>query len=209
MTNSNISNDSKPAEGKEIRRRTTIAFSALILLFSCITAFYFRIIPVSWDLFVVPQFFLLLTLVTPLLLWQSLSSAATSKRISVIGSAVIWVLGILAAFAFKPPSPFISISDGMLLLGFFPLLYLWRFSLPWIFFGAFNLAIGIFLLLLTLLNDSYFPQQLWVPKHHLAEFHPYMMWLLAGAASLLFGVLRLAKNMIFMALRMRTANRNN
>jgi hypothetical protein len=187
------------------RKRVIGAFAFAAFVFLVLTIFYFQIIPKTWILFAVPQFVLLLLLITPILLWQTLAERSLSRKISVCSSAIIWVLGIVVAFIFKPPSPFINMSDGLLLLGFVPLLYMWRFSIPWIVFGLFNGGIGIFLLLLSLLNDSYFPASLWGPKHHLAEYHPYMTWILFAFGCCLFGSVRLAKNLYLMGARRRPA----
>lgn len=186
--------------------RVVGAFVFWTVIFVILAAFFFVKVPIANELYAVPQFFVCLALVTPIMLWQTVSDRSKARRISVWSSGVIWVLGILMAFIFKPGSPFLPMSDGLLFAGFFPLLYLWRFSIPWIVFGVFNGAIGIFLLLVKLLKDSYFPESMWAMKHHLGDYHAWIMWLAFGLAACIFGLVRLSKNIYKMIARRMQAN---
>jgi hypothetical protein len=188
------------------RRRVLGAFIFSAVSFFVATGFYVSLNMPPY-LHAVPQFTFLMAIMSLILLWQTLAERSMAKRISAWSSCIIWVLGIAVAFILKPTSSLIALSDGLLLLGFIPLLYLWRFSIPWILFGLFNSAIGFFLLLTSQLADSYFPQNLWAAKHHLSEYHPYFMWILFGAVTCLFGVARLSKNIFLMILRAQRGNR--
>jgi hypothetical protein len=178
-----------------------IAFGISIAIGAFITAFLFRCIPRENSLMSVPEITLLITATLPILLWQSLSAPGVARKICAIASCVIWMAGIGVAFIFKPDSNMIYVPDALMLLGFVPLLYAWRFSWPWLVFGAINFGIGVFLEAIKYIPDSYFPKDLWPPKHHLAEYHPSITWWVFGGLALLFGTVRLVKNLIKMARR--------
>lgn len=195
------SNGGPPPPAATSRMHTIAAFSCAAVVFFLGAMFYFSRIH-EGSLFALPQFLLLIALITPCLLWQTLAERTLSKRISLWSSGIIWVAGIAVAFVLGPSSPFIVLSDGLMLLGFVPVLYMWRFSIPWIIFGGFNLFIGLFLLLLSYMPDQYFPENLWAPKHHLAAYHPYMTWLLFGVACIVFGIVRMVKNIYLNAMKL-------
>jgi hypothetical protein len=124
-----------------------------------------------------------------------------ARQIGGIVSCVIWVAGIALAFMIPPKSPFIYIPDTMLLLGFFPLLFLWKYSWPWIVFGLLNIGIGILLQVIEYSPDNLFPADLLKPKHHLAQYHPATVWWFTGLIATLFGFGRLTKNIVVMIRR--------
>lgn len=117
-------------------------------------------------------------------------------KIAGIVSCVLWVAGFGLAFVIPPGSPFIWVPDTLLLLGFVPLLLLWRFSWPWIVFGLFNFGIGFVLLLLDCLPDSVFPAELHAGKHHLSQYHDWRTWQLCGLLSFVYGTGRMTKNIV-------------
>lgn len=128
-----------------------------------------------------------------------------AKKIGGIASAVIWIVGIALAFVVPSTSKFIFVPDALLLLGFFPLLYLWKYSIPWLVFGALNFGIGILLLVIQLSDDSLFPKDLLPPKHHLAQYHPPIVWYVTGTIAFIFGAGRLIKNVYLMIRKARSA----
>lgn len=121
-----------------------------------------------------------------------------AKRVGGILSCVIWVVGIALAFVIPPSSNFIYIPDAMLMMGFYPLLYLWKYSIPWLAFGVLNFGIGILLMVIEYSPDNMFPADLLKPKHHLAEYHPAVVWWVTGVFSTSFGIGRLIKNIVLM-----------
>jgi hypothetical protein len=160
------------------------------------TAFYFYVVPPHHILRAVPEVLLVITLSLPLLAWQSVADSRRRAKIAGLGSCAIWVLGIIVSLIIKPDNELIYIPDALLLTGFVPLLYAWRFSWPWLVFGGFNFAIGIFLQLLAYIPDHFFPADLVYWKHHLAEYHPPIAWWIFGLFTIMFGVARLAKNLV-------------
>jgi len=183
------------------RKNLKIGFGIAIAIGTFVTAFLFRCIPQDNSLMSFPEVTLLITGTMPILLWQSLSAPAAGRKICAIASCVIWIVGIGVAFLIKPTSNIIYIPDALMLLGFVPLLYAWRFSWPWLIFGAINVGIGVFLEAIKYIPDSYFPPDLWPPKHHLAEYHPSITWWVFGGFALTFGIVRLIKNLVKMARR--------
>lgn len=122
-------------------------------------------------------------------------------KLAGLSSCVIWVVGIALAFVIPPKSTFIYVPDALLMFGFFPLLFLWRFSWPWLVFGVLNIGIGILLQVIEYSPDNLFPAELLKPKHHLAEYHPAIDWWLTGVLATGYGVVRLVKNIYLMLRR--------
>lgn len=125
-------------------------------------------------------------------------------KIAGLISTVLWIIGIALPFIIPASSPYVWLSDCFLLVGFFPLLFVWPAGWPWIVFGIMNIAIGFFLefnkQILFYLDDSF-----WTPdriamkplfmqtQKHVADMHPCMPWLMIGAASTVYGVIRVIK----------------
>jgi hypothetical protein len=109
-------------------------------------------------------------------------------RIAGILSTVLWVLGIILTFAIPIGSPFIFLGDALLLLGFWPLLWLWRPGWPWIIFGVLNIFIGFFLEIAYVLPDTTFTYEMKVVRNHLRDQHSAITWMLIGAVSAIYGV---------------------
>lgn len=177
------------------------AFAVACAIFAAAAIFLFIKIPTSNPLVVFPELLTMLALAMPLLYWQSAADKKVGIRIAAIASCVIWVAGIAAAMIIKPTSYLVYIGDGLMLLGFLPLLYQWRFSWPWLVFGLLNFGIGVFLGAVNYIPDSLFPNDVLFAKHHLAEYHPAITWWVFGAFSLIFGMARLTKNVVKMARR--------
>jgi hypothetical protein len=183
------------------RKNLKIGFGIGMAIGAFVTGFLFNCIPHENSLTSVPEVTLLITATMPILLWQSLSPPGAARKISAIASCIIWIAGIGVAFLIKPGTNLIYVPDALMLLGFVPLLYAWRFSWPWLVFGAINFGIGVFLQAIAFIPDSYFPQNLWPPKHHLAEYHPSITWWVFGGFALTFGIVRLFKNLSKLARR--------
>ena len=190
---------------KKCRRRVSLSFALATVAFILITIFYYSCLPHASYMMVVPEVTFALAFMPPLFMWQTLAEKRLSLKIAGVSSLIMWVLGVVASFVIKPNSVLIYVPDALLLSGFLPLLYSWRFSWPWIIFGGFNLAIGFLLLFVTTINDSYFPSALWPGKHHLADYHPGLTWMLMGLACCLFGFGRLLKNLFLMIKKRRAS----
>lgn len=108
----------------------------------------------------------------------------------------LWVLSIILSFCIAPKSAQIWIPDAVLLLGFYPLIWVCPWSLVWIAWGILTTFIGWFLLLLTCLPDSSLPAQSIGVKQHLAEYHVCWPWLIMGALITICGTIRLIINTV-------------
>ena len=173
--------------------------------FGCTTAV---LLLFAWLIRPLPAFSeaIALTAMMPALFYfLTVSDRGKAKKIGGIASCVIWITGIGLAFLIPPKSPWIYVPDTLLLLGFFPLLYLWRFSWPWIVFGLLNVGIGILLQVIEYSEDTLFPADLLKPKHHLAEYHPATVWWFSGIIATMFGVGRLIKNLVEIIRRKKPA----
>lgn len=133
-----------------------------------------------------------------------------SKKNKIAGwsACALWVLSIILSFAIAPNSPFIWIPDAVLLIGFFPLIWICPYSIVWIIFGVLNALIGWFLLLLTCIPDSALPAQSIGIKKHLAEYHPYWSWILLGLFVALCGTVRICVNTIGMISKKKNKSAN-
>jgi hypothetical protein len=152
-----------------------------------------------------PEVFSLAAFVPVLFYFIAHAPREKAGKIAGIASCVIWVVGIGLAFLIPPKSSFIYIPDALLMFGFFPLLFLWRFSWPWLVFGVLNFGIGILLQVIEYSPDNLFPADLLGPKHHLAEYHPAIDWWLTGLLATGYGVCRLIKNVYLMIRKKRSA----
>lgn len=180
---------SAPDNPNRLKKKPVIICTGITLALGILFAVK---VPVNSELYAFAELTLLLACFPPLFWWMS--NSRHGKKIGAIASALFWCLGILLAFVIKPNSPFIPIPDALLLLGFLPLLFIWRFSFPWIIFGLFNLGIGILLQTIEYLPNDHFPPELLPPKQHLAEYHKPLSWLIVGLVSSLFGLVRFGKN---------------
>lgn len=110
-----------------MKAKPVMIFTAVILGLGILFAVK---VPPQTDLYAFAELTLLLSMFPPLFWWMSNSPHV--KKIGAIASAALWCLGIGLAFVIKPDSMFIPVPDALLLLGFLPLLFMWRFSFPWI-----------------------------------------------------------------------------
>lgn len=118
------------------------------------------------------------------------------KKFAVWISCALWGLSILLSFSIPTSSNLIWLPDTVLLLGFFPLIWICPFSLVWIAFGLLTAFIGSFLLLLINIPDSALPAATLPVKKHLAEFHPWWSWLLIGVLVTICGAMRMLINIV-------------
>lgn len=155
---------------------------------------------------VVPESLWMLALIPLIFLAIGKLSRKTAIMLSTWLSAGLWIASIALAFVIKPSSAFLPIPDGLLLSGFFPLLFLWRWSWPWIIVGTIDIAIGYFLLAVTLLADNLFPPDLVKAKSHLRDYHEPLIWLTLGYATFGYGAARMIKN-IFLWCKRKASNK--
>jgi len=118
-------------------------------------------------------------------------------RIAGIIATVLWVVGFILTFAIPAGSPFVFLGDALLLIGFWPLLWLWRPGWPWIIFGLLNIFIGFWLQIAYVLPDSLFlenpvpgadPHHVIAVRNHLRDQHSAITWIIIGFLSTVFGV---------------------
>lgn len=128
-----------------------------------------------------------------------------SAKIAAVASTILWLLGFALAFVITS-GPYIWIPDTLLLLGFCPLLWVWRPGWPWIVFGILNVLIGFFLELMVFIPDASFTQEMKAVRKHLAEQHFPLAWILIGFASVAIGVIRTGRD-IFVWLRNKVSKK--
>lgn len=116
-------------------------------------------------------------------------------------SVILWVVGFGLAFVIKPHTPLIWVPDALLLAGFFPLLYIWSPSWPWIIFGLLNLGIGWVLLIAFYLPPNELKPDMLKLRDHLADYHAPFTWMYVGVFSMVYGVVRMTKNIIRWSIR--------
>jgi hypothetical protein len=119
----------------------------------------------------------------------------TPARFAAVCATAIWLNGFGLAFYFKPGTAQIWIPDALLLLGFLPLLFVWKPFWPWVVFGLLNIAISFVLYFIAYLPDAALPANMLAGKHHIQAYHVPFVWLAFGNYCLLYGVFRLLKNL--------------
>ncbi len=119
-----------------------------------------------------------------------------AAKVAAIASTVLWILGFALAFVVPATSPFGWVPDGMLLVGFFPLLYAWRPGWPWLVFGVLNVCIGFLLLVAAYIPDTNFTRDMIIVRKHLAEQHSPFTWMTIGVVSTIFGITRMSAHLI-------------
>ncbi len=116
-------------------------------------------------------------------------------------ATIFWILGFALAFVIPAKSKFIFLPDALLLIGFWPFLWQWRFSLPWIIFGVLNMGIGFILQISEYLPNEKFTHEMILAKEHLANQHSPITWIVVGFVSTVFGLIRFFKNTILWVAR--------
>jgi hypothetical protein len=156
----------------------------------------------------------------------------SASKIAGIVSAVLWILGFALAFVIPADNPLMWVPDALLLIGFFPLLFFWKPSWPWLVFGVLNVIIGFVLLVgtfipvetltsemnkareqLTAQKSPYASvfsesstQQMAHVHTHLVKQHSPWTWMIIGIVSTICGIVRMIKNMIKWAAKKKTGS---
>ncbi len=122
-------------------------------------------------------------------------------------STVLWIAGFILPFVLPSTSPYVWLSDTLLLTGFWPLLFVNRAGWTWVVFGVLNILLGFGLELVHWLMLS-IPDTFWTPEkapfkpmfegmaEHIKVMHPFLPWMAIGAISAIYGVLRIIKTII-------------
>ncbi|MBX9669767.1 MAG: hypothetical protein K2X93_19240 [Candidatus Obscuribacterales bacterium] len=122
-------------------------------------------------------------------------------------STVLWIGGFVLPFVLPSTSRFVWLSDTLLLIGFWPLLFVYRTGWTWVVFGVLNILLGFGLELVHWLMLS-IPDTFWTPDkaafkpmfegmaEHIRVMHPFLPWMLIGAVSAVYGVFRIVKTII-------------
>jgi hypothetical protein len=126
--------------------------------------------------------------------------------VATVISTVLWVLSIILAFVIKPGQALAFVPDALLLLGFFPLLILWRRGWVILLFGFFNAFIGFFLLLLEFLPDEKFTGAMQAMRQHLLSMHSCWTWMIVGVVALVWGALSIVVRVTKWFLKKRKTN---
>lgn len=117
-----------------------------------------------------------------------------AKKIAALVATVLWVVGFGLNFVIKPGERLIWMPDSFLLIGFWPLLFVYKAGWTWFGFGACNMVIGFFLELMRHLpQDVFKSQDQIIVRDHLIQMHVPIIWILIGAASAAYGVFRMVK----------------
>lgn len=133
-----------------------------------------------------------------------------AQKVAGILSVVLWVAGFLLAFVIKPGHELIWLPDALLLLGFFPLLWIWRPGWPWLVFGILNFAIGAILIVVYYLSDNALPKKDMIEvKHHLDAYHSSFTWMWIGAFATAYGIFRMTKNLVLWVKEKRLAGKTH
>jgi|AGTN01.1.fsa_nt_gi hypothetical protein len=128
------------------------------------------------------------------------NAKSNAAKIGGLLSMVLWVVGFILLFALKG-SPLIWLSDTLLLLGFWPLLFVWKPGWTWVIFGWLNIFISFMLELTKQITPEMMSNRL--PPHlmttflegqkHLGESHGFMPWFFIGIFSVIFGTFRVTR----------------
>ena len=111
---------------------------------------------------------------------KSLKKRSAASGIAALSSTLLWLVSIVLAFQIPKESAWFWLPDGLLLLGFIPLLILWRKAWLTLLFGICNTLIGFFLLILTYLESEKFVGEVLAMKEHLIHFHSPWIWMIFG-----------------------------
>jgi hypothetical protein len=120
---------------------------------------------------------------------------------ATIGSTLMWVLSIVLALVIKTGDRLAFVPDALLLLGFFPLLMLWRRGWLTFLFGLFNALIGFFLLIVRYLPDDKFTGAAGQMRDHLLNMHSAWTWLILGLVALIWGASSIAVSLVRLVLK--------
>jgi len=127
------------------------------------------------------------------------------KLLSLLAT-ILWVAGCALPFFVPKSSPFLWLSDALLLIGFWPFLVLFGAWWAWLVLGILNFFIGCVLAIVRYTGDENFPGRpdIIQVKHHLAEYHFEYVWMILGIISTIVGFVLMIK-----AIMRWTANRTS
>ena len=117
------------------------------------------------------------------------------SKAAAISSTVLWILGFVLPFMLPPKSKLIWLSDTLLLIGFWPLLWLWKPGWPWVVFGVLNVIVGGLLQIAFCLDAKYFPAEMLGVRQHLIDQHLPLSWMLIGVISIIVGAVRMSMSL--------------
>jgi len=118
------------------------------------------------------------------------------EKVAAVLSAVLWTLGFFLAFVISSLSPYIWLPDFLLLLGFIPLLFIWKPGWPWLVFGVVNVFIGFALEVTKFLPPGSLPAAMRPFREHLSQYHVSLDWILVGGFAFLYGLFRILKGVV-------------
>ena len=123
------------------------------------------------------------------------NKSARAKTAGLI-ACVLWVLGFVLSFIIPGNSTFTWVPDTLLLVGFFPVLFVHPAGWTWFIFGILNAAIGFILEVGYQLPDDVFPVEVNTLRKGLKATHPTIVWILLGGVCTLYGAFRITKTVI-------------
>jgi uncharacterized membrane protein len=120
------------------------------------------------------------------------------KRTKTAGmiSCVLWILGFALSFVIPGKSAYSWVPDTLLLVGFFPVMFVHPAGWTWLVFGILNVAIGFILEIGYQLPDDVFPVEVNILRKGLQATHPTLVWILLGAICTVYGVFRIIKTVV-------------
>lgn len=119
-----------------------------------------------------------------------------AARNAGIAATVLWIISIILTCTIPAGTRFVFLGDALLLIGFFPLLWVWRPGWPWIVFGLLNIFIGFFLEIAYQLPEQTFTPEMIAVRNHLRDQHNALTWMLLGFGSFVFGLVRTIRQII-------------
>lgn len=143
-------------------------------------------------------------------------SKHNAAKIAGLISTVLWIVGFVLLFALEK-SPLIWLSDTLLLLGFCPLLFVWRAGWTWLVFGWLNIFISFVLELIKFITPDMMAERLspdlmamfLAGQKHFVESHGFMPWFFIGIFSVAFGTFRVARTIYRFVRRRRRSEKSD
>jgi hypothetical protein len=120
-----------------------------------------------------------------------------AKFLSLLAT-ILWVAGFAVLFLVPKTSPFLWLSDALLLIGFWPFLMLLNAWWAWLLFGILNFFIGTVLAIVRYTGDENFVgrDDIIQMKHHLGEYHFEYVWMIIGIISTIVGFVSMIKAIV-------------
>jgi hypothetical protein len=118
------------------------------------------------------------------------------KRLCTMLATALWLAATVAMFLFDKESRWFWLPDVLMICGFWPLLYFFRPSWPWLVFGVGCLLIAVEISACAFMSPAKLPTPLLPVRQHIIQHHILDPWLLLGLASILYGIIRAIKNAV-------------